>query len=198
MGNCCLNILITFGDQQYNYSFVREYFSDGSFHRYYATLDEPNDEEGLYLYYNEGISAWQMLSEFDGSLLFTSGETVPLDCPASNSDQWIPEDRVVLDFIIYEIDCEIVTPPSPPVFEDGEPVIYCRNKNLFKKQKAKLSKDIAAISKREVFGFDCGGEWENLFMRSLIIDALSCPPYGVISDDTERCLIGKLNEKCNC
>jgi len=201
MGNCCLNILIKVDGEEFNYSFVKEFLSDGTFFRYYTTLDAPNDDEGLYLYYNESLGAWEINSEFDGSVLFTSGENVPLDCPASSSEDWIPEDRVAFDFVIYEIECSLVEPEPDPE-PDPEPIpvlpLFCENLNLIKKQKMKLSKDIAAISKREIFGLDCGGEWENLFMRSLIIDALSCPPYGVISKDTERCLIGKLNEKCNC
>ena len=200
MGDCCINILITFGEEQYNYSFVREFLPDGTFFRYYATLDDPNDDDGLYLYYNENISAWEIINQLDGELLFTSGENVPLDCPVSSSEDWTPEGRIAFSFIIYEIECAIGEDDEPTPYPEvpEEYVADCTNSTLLKKQKAKLSKDIAAISKREVFGFDCGGEWENMFMRSLIIDALSCPPYVAISKDTERCLIGKLNEKCNC
>jgi len=201
MGECCLNILIKFSGREYNISLVKELDLDGSLVRY--NFDDPVNGIDVALEYREDLGKWVIEDVDADEVIFIAGDDVPLDCPISSSDDWVfdadPESYTEYSFVIYEVQCMVLDNniPDPYPVEESD-FNYCTNSTLFKKQKGRLSKDIAAISKREVFGFDCGGEWENLFMRSLIIDALSCPPYGVISKDTERCLIGKLNEKCNC
>jgi hypothetical protein len=207
MGDCCLNILIFIDGVEYNLSTFRQVNLSSEFVRY--TFRNPYDIENnsvvAYLEFDDVLNTWVIIDPaLGGTTLFVAGENVPVDCPVSSSEDWSfePEEGEEFSFVIYEVSCVrgIGDNDVPNLYpEEEEPYeVYCENLNLIKKQKMKLSKDIAAISKREVFGLDCGGEWENLFMRSLIIDALSCPPYGVISKDTERCLIGKLNEKCNC
>lgn len=201
MGDCCLNIFITFDGEEYNVSLIKELDIDGSLSRY--NFYDPVNGIDSALKYMDDIGKWVIEDVDFGYIIFLAEEDVPTDCPVSSSLSWSfesnPKNQINYTFVIYEIECMPLDNniPEPYPSEESNPE-YCTNSTLFKKQKNKLSKDIAAISKREVFGFDCGGEWENLFMRSLIIDALSCPPYGVIPKDTERCLIGKLNEKCNC
>lgn len=141
---------------------------------------------------------WQIADMSNPENIY-SVSNISSDCPESISfESWVNVPRLILDFIIYRIECDINNNDIPA---DVEPIncdIPCSNGNLLKKQKSALSKDIADISKREIFGLKCGDNWENIFMRSLIIDALSCIPYGVYSKDTEACLISKLTDKCNC
>lgn len=94
-----------------------------------------------------------------------------------------------------EIDVPVIQVPDPNCDEP----FSCKFVNLLKKQKAALALDIAANRNHEMFGLKgCADNWNNLFMRSLIIDALQCVPYGVYSEATENCLINKLTENCNC
>lgn len=142
---------------------------------------------------------WQMADMSNpADVYFTS--TISSDCPESiSADSWTNiKIFPYLNFIIYRIECEIENDDVPADIEPIDCNVPCVNSNLLKKQKSALSKDIADISKREVFGLKCSDNWENIFMRSLIIDALSCIPYGVYSKDTEACLISKLIDKCNC
>ncbi len=72
------------------------------------------------------------------------------------------------------------------------------NRNLLKKKKAIFVNEISSIRNKELFGFKCGPDWEELYKKHLIFDVLWCLPYGVICEDQEQCLIDKLNENCNC
>ena len=70
--------------------------------------------------------------------------------------------------------------------------------NFIRKQRAILVDDTSYIRKKEVFGMKCGGEWEDIFRKHLIIDTLSCLPYGVLCEEEEECLIENLYKNCNC
>lgn len=70
--------------------------------------------------------------------------------------------------------------------------------NFIRKQRAILVDDTSYIAKKEVFGMKCGGEWEDIFRKHLIIDTLSCLPYGVLCEEQEECLIENLYKNCNC
>jgi hypothetical protein len=73
-----------------------------------------------------------------------------------------------------------------------------KNRNLLKKKKAIFVDEISSIRSREIFGFKCGPEWDDLFKKHLIFDVLWCLPYGKICDEEQQCLINNLNENCNC
>lgn len=78
-------------------------------------------------------------------------------------------------------------------------VFPCKYGNLLKKQKSILAKEIAAIKNFEIFGVgSCDVSWDVIFAKSLIIEALECLPYGLYTQDEERCLIGQLIDNCNC
>ena len=70
--------------------------------------------------------------------------------------------------------------------------------NFIRKQRAILVDDTSYIKRKEVFGMKCGGEWEDIFRKHLIIDTLSCLPYGVLCEEQEECLIENLYKNCNC
>ena len=73
-----------------------------------------------------------------------------------------------------------------------------KNRNLLKKKKAIFVDEISSIRNKEIFGFKCGPEWDDLFRKHLIFDVLWCLPYGKICDEEQQCLINNLNENCNC
>ena len=70
--------------------------------------------------------------------------------------------------------------------------------NFIKKKKYDLVGDISSIRNKEIFGMKCGPEWSDLFRKHLILDVLSCLPYGVLCEEEEQCLIKNVNENCNC
>ena len=70
--------------------------------------------------------------------------------------------------------------------------------NFIRKQRAILVDDTSYIKRKEVFGMKCGGDWEDIFRKHLIIDTLSCLPYGVLCEEQEECLIENLYKNCNC
>jgi hypothetical protein len=138
-------------------------------------------------------------------LAHTTPNDVPDGCPVSFGEKWILtiDGEDVLDkldatsFFINvcnEIDYPTVNPPEP-----SECVtLPARNRNALVKATKSLSTDIAFISRREVYGMDCSDSWNNIFMRSLIIDSLYCYPYGFLTKEQEQCLLLKLNDKCDC
>jgi len=189
MDKCCLNIIIRLELGDITLPVISNYDINGVFINYtFIYID-------LYtISYNELTSAWEM---YDGLTLIAFYNTSNSYCPEAPEDDW----DIVLGrfkFILYAKECN---PNNNDIPADVDPIncdVPCTNGNLLKKQKASLSNDIADISKREVFGLKCNDNWENIFMRSLIIDALSCLPYGFYSKDEEQCLIGNLTDKCNC
>lgn len=73
------------------------------------------------------------------------------------------------------------------------------NGTFITKQKRALAKDVAKIMPHEVYGSDnCGVTWADLAKRSLLLEALKCPPYGLFTQDELNCMRSKLEEKCNC
>ena len=192
MDKCCLNIDIYQGEEIITLAVKANYDESGVFINYTFFYSYANAYSFVY---DELTATWFF---YLGASLIASYEGLDANCPQSYGYDWTYEGRLEFDFILYAVECDINNDDIPA---DVEPLycdIPCTNGNLLKKQKSALSKDIADISKREVFGLKCGDNWENIFMRSLIIDALSCVPYGVYSKDTEACLISKLTDKCNC
>lgn len=198
MGDCCLNIsgvgVTGEGDIVYEVNCVL----NGSFPEY--TFDIIIDDvivETYYISYDNENSIWDLnntieyiaSSEFSGNLTCPDG----LQFTQAGGDQ-----EPSITYTVYQIPCNLT--PTPPTIEYPVECLQeaCRNKNLLNKEKRSLAEDIAGISKKEIFGFKCGDAWENIFMRNLIIHALSCMPTGVLSVEKEKCLTGKLTDKCNC
>ena len=192
MGKCCLNIDIYQGKEITTLALTSNYDESGAFISY----------NFFYLYskaysfvYDELTATWFF---YLGTYLLASYEGLDVNCPQSYGDDWYQEGRLEFSFILYAVECNVNDNDVPADVDQPYCDVPCTNGNLLKKQKAILSKNIADISKREVFGLKCGDNWEHIFMKSLIIDGLSCLPYGVYSEDKEACLIGKLTDKCNC
>lgn len=151
------------------------------------------EEETYFIWFLNSASLWIMSSELGSTddvlaILFFDG------CPFG---EWIVYSIKIDSLISFECTSE-PKPPIEVIEENCNPYESCKYDNLLKRNRVSLSKDIASISKREVYGFNCGDAWQNIFTKSMIIDALSCLPYGVYTEDEERCLIEKLNDKCNC
>lgn len=70
--------------------------------------------------------------------------------------------------------------------------------NFIRKQRSILVDETSYIRSKEVFGLQCGGDWEDIFRKHLIIDTLSCLPDGVLCEEQEECLIENLYKNCNC
>lgn len=195
---CCVNIQFLAGDEgNLNLACVKVTpLTNPSQY----TIDLDSVYPGLVLLLSIIDGVWKIVDESNvNNVYFTSSFSD--DCPESvfNGIWTKSELEFIYDtFIIYRIPCEVSNNDIPA---DVDPLycdVPCKNGNFLKKQKAILGKNIADISKREVFGLKCEDNWEHIFMKSLIIDGLSCLPYGVYSEDEEACLIGKLTDKCNC
>lgn len=191
MDNCCLNMYVS-GTMEKDQVFEWTSTMTGSYPEFQFDVDG----DALSLFFNEDTSYWQVLEEG-----FVICETPFLpqnnECPNGLQVPLVGGD-VLYTFNVYSIPCD--SNPNAPTIEYPLECLEepCRNKNLFRKQRGELAKDIAGISKKEIFGFKCGDAWENIFMRNMIIHALSCMPTGVLSIEKENCLIGKLTDKCNC
>jgi len=142
------------------------------------------------------INAWYIKDEITGVILYY----LPLGddgCPVSEFTDWIPTglgngSLVLNDLKITKRDCYDTPEKCYEAFS-------CKFTNLIKKNKLQLSLDIASNRNHEMFGLKgCEENWNNIFMRYLIMDVLECSPYGFYSESTENCLINKLSENCNC
>jgi hypothetical protein len=192
MGNCCLNISVI--------GFIERgivYEANCPITGEYPSFSFQLEESEISLIFNEELSIWQMI---DGDILLSqSTYEGDNECPSGLQFTFSGGDKSPdFTFTVYQFPCDLT--PTPPIIEYAPECLQeaCRNKNLLNKQKRALAEDIAGISKKEIFGFKCGDAWENIFMRNLIIHALSCMPTGVLSVEKEKCLIGKLTDKCNC
>lgn len=207
MDNCCLNILTEYNEVKFNIAMTLD--SESGVYSF-TLYDNISGSVDVIMYYSESAGSWYISNQSNPNIVyyyFDSEYVCPLNSVHSKIGEtdWIAQEELPINigdfdnFVIYPVPCStsgaVIPETVDPVECDPVP---CKYTHLLKKQKSSLSKDIAKISKREVFGLDCGGDWESLFKRSLIIDALSCIPYGVLSNEQEQCLIGKLNEKCNC
>lgn len=195
---CCVNIQFSAeGEDSINVSCVKvlPLTSPAKY-----TIDLDSVYPGLVLLLTTINGFWTIVDESNPSnVYFTSFYSS--NCPDSIFDGvWTKTDVVFMydTFVIYRVPCEVGDNDIPADVDPPYCDVPCRNGNFLKKQKAILGKNIADISKREVFGLKCEDNWEHIFMKSLIIDGLSCLPYGVYSEDEEACLIGKLTDKCNC
>ena len=171
---------------EFNYSAVVSVDIDGNVighngFQYYVFNDGSRD---LYIYFNG--SAWVVGSNFsDEDYVSTSSG----DCPygfytsiptASNPD---PGKIIQIKGVECFDCCDYYTP---------------RFTNFIRKQRAILVDETSYIRSKEVFGLKCGGDWQDLFRKHLIIDTLSCLPYGVLCEEQEECLIENLYKNCNC
>ena len=208
MDNCCLNILTEYDGVKYNIAMILNSESG----QYHFTLYDSTSESiyvDVIMYYSEGAGSWYIANESNPSIVYYYFDSEYV-CPSNSiyfkvgDTNWIAQEELPINigdfdnFVMYPIPCEeeSVTPPAPVVEECIQ--LPCRNTNLIKKQKASLSTDIAKVSKQDMYGFDCQEAWDNIFMRTLIIDVVNCMPYDFFTQDEERCLIGKLTDKCNC
>ena len=191
MDNCCLNISgLGLFEGQIVYELNSAIY--GEYPDFY--FDSPDGI--LHISYDEEIQQWYLYDQ-DLELAQATYDGDPYCFDGLIFEAQIDK-AVVYTFTVYRIPCDFT--PTPPTIEYPEECLQeaCRNKNLFNKHKRMLAEDIASISKKEIFGFKCGDAWENIFMRNMIIHALSCMPTGVLSIEKENCLIGKLTDKCNC
>lgn len=118
------------------------------------------------------------------------------ECPESELSDWISTGACDADFSIKSLK---ITKEDCYEEEKCYEAFSCKFANLIKKQKKSLALDIANIRDQEVYGLKgCDENWDNIFMRYLIMDVLQCSPYGYFSESTENCLINKLSENCNC
>ena len=198
MGDCCLNIsgvgVTVGGDVIYEVNCVL----NGSFPEYTFDVIDGDLFNVFYISYDDENSIWHLnndieylaSSEFGGNLTCPDGLQFTYNAIGDGG-------VIYYTYTVYQIPCDL-TPIPPSITYPVECLQEaCRNKNLLNKQKRALAEDIAGVSKKEIFGFKCGDAWENIFMRNMIIHALSCMPTGVLSVEKENCLIGKLTDKCN-
>jgi len=191
MDNCCLNVHgVGILDKEVVYEI--DAILNGSYPNYYFDYGGGNMD----VQYDDELLVWNLVLDAE---TLDSSEFSDTPCPSGLQFNFVDGDQSPdFTFIIYEVPCD-VTPTPPSITYPTECLQEaCRNKNLFNKHKRMLAEDIAGISKKEIFGFKCGDAWENIFMRNMIIHALSCMPTGVLSVEKENCLIGKLTDKCNC
>jgi hypothetical protein len=149
--------------------------------QYYVFNDGSKD---LYIYFNG--TAWVVGANFsDEDYISTSSG----DCPYGFYTK-LPYTGVGDPFKIIQIKgvkcfdcCDYYTP---------------RFTNFIRKQRAILVDETSYIRSKEVFGLQCGGDWQDIFRKHLIIDTLSCLPDGVLCEEQEECLIENLYKNCNC
>lgn len=152
------------------------------------------DETTYFIWFDPISSSWI----FSDALGSSENLLATLDFNGCPFGEWmVASSKLISSIISFECTSE-PEPPIEVIEENCSPYEICKYDNLLKRNRVSLSKDIASISKREVYGFNCGDAWQNIFTKSMVIDALSCLPYGVYTEDEERCLIEKLNDKCNC
>ena len=185
----CLRVNVYLADSQvYQFQLNQLGYYNGFYYWSYTI-----EEETYFIWFDTVSSSW-VISD---TLGFSEDLLASLDFDGCPFGEW----TIFSDKIDSIISFECTEEPNPPIDvieETCSPYEICKYDNLLKRNRVSLSKDIASISKREVYGFNCGDAWQTIFTKSMIIDALSCLPYGVYTEDEERCLIGKLNDKCNC
>jgi hypothetical protein len=189
MDNCCLNMYVsgTIGSEAPVFEWTSPITGA------YPSFSFEVEVDTLSLVFNEETSEWQIFAGdvFVGSSTYEGNN----ECPSGLNI--VNEGDITYSYTVYSVPCG--EPYDIPTIEYPLECLQeaCRNKNLLNKQKRALAEDIAGVSKKEIFGFKCGDAWENIFMRNLIIHTLSCMPTGVLSVEKEKCLIGKLTDKCN-
>lgn len=153
------------------------------------------DETTYFIWFNTSSSSWVISS----GLGITDGISAELNVSGCPFGEWESFEAKIPSIISFECQPDIVVEPIEyPDAENCDPFEPCKYSNLLKRNRVSLSKEISAISKREVYGFNCEDSWKTIFTKSMIIDALSCLPYGIYTEEEERCLIEKLNDKCDC
>lgn len=170
----------------------------GGFNVYSFLLEEFT----IYIWYSEG-DGWVMTIGGYGEGEFSSIATSTFQgsCPDSINEGFV-WNSLLTGYITTET-CSGL-PAFDFVFVKGVECFDCcdydtpQNRNLLKKKKAIFVEEISSIRSKEIFGFKCGPEWDDLFKKHLIFDVLWCLPYGKICDEEQQCLINNLNENCNC
>lgn len=212
MSCCCIIVNITSPDllritKQPNAQwFLTPIIGEDGLCYYEIVITDPGGNEFIFtlIWTNADGGQWNFVNNDTGNTLyyFPSEYT----CPVSEFSQWVPtefsSEFTLTDLYIAEVSCdepEVTEPTEGNNIPNYDEFFSCKYTNLLKKKRADLALDVAANRNHEMFGLKgCEENWNNLYMRYLIIDALQCSPYGVYSEETERCLIGKLNENCNC
>jgi hypothetical protein len=137
-------------------------------------------ENTYYIFYLNG--QWVLKGALSVSGPTFANLTSTNECPYGNYNSQLFDSVFVLGVECFDC-CDYDTP---------------QNRNLLKKKKAIFVDEISSIRSKEIFGFKCGPEWDDLFKKHLIFDVLWCLPYGKICDEEQQCLINNLNENCNC
>jgi hypothetical protein len=192
----------------------------------YSTYTFNNENSSYAIRFNGINQTWELwlLDPDEIFLGFSLPNSVPDLCPESIFSNWFLtaagqdeinnilensyaltesplQDYIPMDssFFIYKCQSNYDIPNEPDIAINCDEFFSCKFVNLLKKQKALLSEDVVSNSNNEVFGLKgCEENWNNIYMKYLIIDALKCSPYGYYSEATENCLINKLTENCNC
>lgn len=168
----------------------------GGFNVYSFLLDEFT----VYIWYSEE-TGWLMTFNGYGEdefILFATS-TFQGNCPDSINEGFL-WNSVFTESLTTEICSGFVGFVSVKGVECFDCCDYDtpQNRNLLKKKKAIFVEEISSIRSKEIFGFKCGPEWDDLFRKHLIFDVLWCLPYGKICDEEQQCLINNLNDNCNC
>lgn len=191
-GCCDESILvdITFQDVQYTditANVVKDEYGNvvGLNGKQYYELTIPSIPNPMtfYLYFNG--DEWSLTNGIEGDIIQYAKLESNSECPFGIYDLFKPKG---IDFLyIRGAECFDCCDYDTP-----------KNRNLLKKKKAIFVEEISSIRNKEIFGFKCGPEWDDLFKKHLIFDVLWCLPYGKICDEEQQCLINNLNENCNC
>ena len=191
-GCCDESILvdITFEDLQYTDiegTVVKDEYGNviaiNGYQYYELTIPSIPNPITFYLYFNG--DEWSLTNGIEGEIIQYAKLESNSECPFGIYDLFKPKG---IDFLyIRGAECFDCCDYDTP-----------KNRNLLKKKKAIFVDEISAIRSKEIFGFKCGPEWDDLFRKHLIFDVLWCLPYGKICDEEQQCLINNLNENCNC
>lgn len=139
------------------------------------------DDNEYYLFYLNGI--WAVKTALSVSAPNQTSALSNNECPYG----FYSNELLFSNFWVRGVDCFDCCDYYAPRFT-----------NFIKKKKYDLVGDISSIRNKEIFGMKCGPEWSDLFRKHLILDVLSCLPYGVLCEEEEQCLIKNVNENCNC
>lgn len=191
-GCCDESILvdITFEDLQYTDiegTVIKDEYGNviaiNGYQYYELTIPSIPNPMTFYLYFNG--DEWSLTNGIEGEIIQYAKLESNSECPFGIYDLFKPKG---IDFLyIRGVKCFDCCDYDTP-----------KNRNLLKKKKAIFVDEISSIRSKEIFGFNCGPEWDDLFKKHLIFDVLWCLPYGKICDEEQQCLINNLNENCNC
>jgi hypothetical protein len=193
-GCCDEQLSITIVIQGVEYDFIADVVKDENEnvlaingYQYYSFIyDIPGapTTPTYYIFFDPITNNWVVDDTLLGKTGIYVNQSEALDCPYGFYTLGTEDESIIQIKGVECFDCcDYYTP---------------RFTNFIRKQRAILVDDTSYIGKKEVFGMKCGGEWEDIFRKHLIIDTLSCLPYGVLCEEEEECLIENLYKNCNC